>query len=122
MTDKPTLSEVLGYKIPDYYTDEEKKFIKITFGKEEAIRVLRKIFIPIFADPNLPIEQMGKDFFLAGREWANIPADEAKILMVARQEVAKFNLGALLEIKQIAMQPEETEQEKAARIAKDSNK
>lgn len=122
MTEKPTLKEVLGYTIPDYYTDEEKKFIKNTFAKPEALKLLRKMFIPIFADPELPIEQMGKDFFLAGREWANIPADEAKILMVARQEVAKFNLGTLLEIKQIAMQPEETAQEKAARMAKDSNK
>lgn len=122
MADKPTLKEVLGYTIPEYYTADEKQFIKNTFAKPEALKLLRKMFIPIFADPELPIEQMGKDFFLAGREWANIPADEAKILMVARQEVAKFNLGTLLEIKQIALQPDETEQEKKARLEKDSTK
>lgn len=122
MSDKPTLQQVLGYEIPTYYTDEEKAFIKNTFAKPEALKLLRKMFIPTFSDPELPIEQMGKDFFFAGRDWANIPADEAKILMVARQEVAKFNLGTLLEIKQIAMQPEESEQEKMARIAKDSTK
>lgn len=119
---KASLEEVLGYKLPEYYSDADKKFIRDTFSKPEALNILRKIFLPTFSDSALPFEQMGKDFFMSGRNWENIPMDEAKVLMVARSEVAKYILGGILEIKQICMQPEESDQDKTARIEKNSTK
>ena len=123
MAEKSQLKEFLNYQPEEYLTDAEKTLLKQTFyNNDRLLKLLRKLLLPTVTDADLPIEQMGKDVYFTGRDWANIPADEAKILMTARQEAVKFVLGGLIEIKVIANTREETETEKAARKIMDSSK
>ena len=75
---------------------------------------MRKVFIPMVTDESLPIEDFGKDSFNVGKDWHSIPAAEAKILMVAREDAIKFILGGLIKLKimaaDIEVSPEEAEE------------
>lgn len=121
--ERATLRSVLNYDPEQYLTDAEVSLIKSTFhNNPRLIAILRKLMLPTLADPSLPIEQMGKDIFMEGRQWAQIPADEAKILYVAREDAAKFIIGGLVQLKNIAAIKDETPMEQALRRSKDSTK
>lgn len=122
MADKTGVDDVIGYKGESYYSPEELTLLRNTFSDPKMVALLRKVFLPTFNDATLPIEQVGKDYLMIGRNWDAIPAEEAKILVVARQEAAKFIIGGLIELKQIASSKDETELEKAYRRSKDSTK
>lgn len=120
---KATLKDVINYAPENYLSDDELALIRSTFnGNEKLFKVLRKVFIPTMADPELPIENLGNDVWFAGRVWSQIPAEEAKILAVARQETLEYIIGGLIKLKVIANQKEESEEEKEARRKKDSSK
>lgn len=116
------LEDILNYTVDKYYSDEELKLIQNTFSDPKLINVLRKVMLPTTADVALPIEQIQRDVFLIGRNWEQIPAEEAKILITARQEAIKFIIGGLIELKQLASSKQETEVERAFRRSKDSSK
>ena len=121
--DKASLSDIINYKAELYITEEDQALIRDTFkGNERLIKLLRKVLLPTMADSNLPVEEFGKDMWFAGREWSQIPAEEAKILICAREEVIKFICGGLINLKQIANITEESPQAKALRMKKDSAK
>jgi len=118
-----SLREVINYTADKYITDEETQLIKATFKyNPQLLNVLRKIMLPTMSDPNLPIEEIGRDAWLVGKQWDTIPAEEAKILAVARQDTIKFVIGGLIALKNIASQEEETPEEKKIRAAKNSSK
>lgn len=116
------LEDVLGYTIDKYYSDEEMKLIRNVFNDPKLVNVLRKVMLPTIADVSLPVEQIQRDVFLVGRNWEQVPADEAKILITARQEAIKFIIGGLIELKQLASSKDESEVERAFRRSKDSSK
>ena len=117
------LKDILVYEPEEYLSEEEITLIRQTFKyNPQLLRVLRKVFIPSIQDPNLPIEEMSNDVYLTGKNWDQIPAEEAKILMVARQDALKFICGGFISLKQIASMEEESEADRAARLAKDSTK
>lgn len=118
-----SLSDLLNYKPEQYLSEGELSLIQSTFrNNPKLIAVLRKIFVPTIADPDLPIEQMGDDTFGAGYQWQQIPADEVKILVVARQDAIKFIMGGLIKLKIIASSSDENPMEAALRRSKDSTK
>lgn len=120
---KVTLKDVINYEPEKYLSDDEVTIIRNTFkGNPTLMRVLRKIMIPTMADPNLPIEELSSDFYFAAKDWSQIPADEAKILMVARQEALQFIIGGLIKLNVIANVNEESEEEKQKRQKADSAK
>lgn len=120
---KLKLKDVLNYAPEDYLTDIEKSWIRTTFaGSQVGVNILRKLLLPSAFDPALPIEQMGGDLWMVDYNFAQIPYEEAKSIMLARQDAVKFVVGGLIKLKVIANQKEETPQEKNARRAQDSSK
>lgn len=118
-----TLSDIINYEPDTYLTVEDLDIIRSTFkGNKRLMRVLRKIMVPSVGDPELPVEEMGNDAWLAMRDWAQVPADEAKILMVARQEALKFIFGGFIKLKMIANSTEESPMSKDVRRKMDSAK
>lgn len=118
-----TLRDVINYEPDTYLTPEDLDIIRSTFkDNKRLLRVLRKIMVPSVGDPELPVEEMGNDAWLAMRDWSQVPADEAKILMVARQEALKFIFGGFIKIKMIANSTEESPFSKEARRKMDSSK
>jgi len=118
-----TLSDVINYEPETYLTKEDVALVKSTFkDNPRLMKVLRKMLIPSIGDSDLPVEEMANDAWLAMRDWAQIPADEAKILMVARQEAIKFTAGALIRIKMIANMKEESPFVEELRKKQDSAK
>jgi hypothetical protein len=118
-----TLSDIINYEPDTYLTVEDLDIIRSTFkGNKRLMRVLRKIMVPSVGDPELPVEEMGNDAWLAMRDWAQVPADEAKILMVARQEALKFIFGGFIKLKMIANSTEESPMSKDVRRKMDSTK
>lgn len=118
-----TLSDIINYEPDTYLTVEDLDIIRSTFkGNKRLMRVLRKIMVPSVGDTELPVEEMGNDAWLAMRDWAQVPADEAKILMVARQEALKFIFGGFIKLKMIANSTEESPMSKDVRRKMDSAK
>lgn len=102
---KVTLDELLGdkYRAESYYSEAEMSMIKHTFKDNPAlIAVLRKIFLPTVADPQLPIEQMGQDAWMTGTDFSLMPVDEVKGLVLGRQSAIKFIMGGLVQLKMLA--------------------
>lgn len=120
--ERATLKDVLNYDPEAYITDEEIDLIRRTFNSRMVINVLRKIFLPTAFDGEIPIENQTMDIYMQGYKLEQIPADEAKIVMLARQDTIKIIMGGLIKLKSIAASKEETEMEKALRRSKDSVK
>lgn len=120
---RATLRDVLNYQPELYLSKEEQDLIRNVFKyNPNFLKILRKVFLPSLTDPELPNEELESDIFLQGRIWSQIPADEAKILIVARQETAQFIMNGLVKLRVIASTEEETEEEKTTRLKKDSTK
>lgn len=119
---KLTLGELLNYDLDTYYSEDELRWIKATFSDPFAVRIIRKVFLPTVHDASLPIEELGADLWLSGRDWAQIPQEEAKSLIVARQEAIKFIVHCLMKLKTLANLKEETPTAAAERRHKDSAK
>ncbi len=106
---RASIRDVLNYKPEEYLSPAELALIRNTFaGSPALIKVLRKLLIPTFADPDTPLEDFGNDAWLAGRDYGAIPESEIKSIVLARQEALKFIVGGLIKLKVIAATPEPT--------------
>lgn len=117
-----TLKDLLQYEPETYLSEEEVAWIRSTFkGNNKAIHILRKCFMPTAVD--LPIEQLMEDlWFKGGFDPASVPDEHLKPLIVARQDVIKFVMGGLINLKQIANMPVESPLNAQLRKEKDSTK
>jgi hypothetical protein len=119
---RATLKDIIPYQAQTHLTNNEIELIKATFrGNDELLTVLRKLFLPSVGDSSLPLEEIGKDAWL-NIDFSMLQDSEIKPVVLARQDAIKFIGGGLLQLKIIANQKEESEQEAAARRAKDSTK
>ncbi len=120
---KATLKDILNYDTETYLSQSEVDLIKRTFkNNPELIKVLRKILLPTAFDPELPIEEMQSDAWMVDKDFALMPAEDIKPIVLARQDMIKFILGGLIKLKMIANIKEETKEEKDARQRMDSLK
>ena len=122
---KASLEDVISYTPEQYFTDDEIALIRSVFnGKNGAklVSVIRKVMLPTISDPNLPIEELGKDIFMATIDFKMMPEAEVKSTAVALQLTAKAVLGGLIQLKNIANIKEETESERRARMEKNSSR
>jgi hypothetical protein len=118
-----SLKDVLPYDPETYLSKDEVDLIRNTFqGNEKLIKVLRKIFLPSAFDPELPIEEIGGDVWMANFDFTQMQSSEIKPLVLGRQDAIKFVIGGLIKLKVIANQTQETEMEAAYRRQKDSTK
>lgn len=115
-----SLRDVLNYEPEKYLSDEEVALVR-TFTPRH-LNVIRKIMLPTLSDPNLPIEEMGKDAFLTGVDWLSMPAEHVKAIMQGRMEAIKFILGGLVQMRMISSAPTENPYAEQVRRAKDSTK
>lgn len=121
MDNRSSLQDIINYVPEDYLSEAEISVIRATFkDNEKLLHILRKIFLPMVIDPELPIEQIGNDVWLAGKDWDAIGVNEAKALIVARQDAIRFVSGGIIKLKVIANQAEESEEQKRLRESKDS--
>lgn len=113
----------MNYKAPERISEEEKSLIRNTFkDNEQLLHILKKILLPSYTDDSTPFEMSGADAFNMGRDWASMPTEEVKALVVARQDTINWLAGALTWLKITANEKVESEQEEAARKSKDSSK
>lgn len=121
--EKATLSDIINYDPDTYLSLDELALIRSTFkDNPRLLKVLRKLMVPSVGNPELPVEEMGNDAWIAMRDWSQIPADEAKILMVARQEALKFIFGGMIKLKMIANSSDESPMSAQLRRKQDSTK
>jgi hypothetical protein len=121
--EKTTLSDIINYDPDTYLSLDELALIRSTFkDNPRLLKVLRKLMVPSVGNPELPVEEMGNDAWIAMRDWSQIPADEAKILMVARQEALKFIFGGMIKLKMIANSSDESPMSAQLRRKQDSTK
>lgn len=120
---KATLKDLIAYKPDEYLTDEDKEIVRTNFKDgNKLLRVIRKILLPTVSDPNLPIEEFGKDLWFAGVDFSQLSKEEVQQRVIARADAIRFVMGGLIYIKQLAAITEESPVEAAYRKAKDSNK
>jgi hypothetical protein len=118
-----SLKDVLPYEPEQYLSADEVTLLRNTFGgNEKLIKVLRKVFLPTAFDPELPMEEMGGDVWMANFDFTQMQSSEIKPLVLGRQDAIKFVLGGLIKLKVLANQSEETAMEAAFRRSKDSTK
>lgn len=120
---KATLRDVINYEPATYINDNDIALIQSTFkDNPRLLRVLRKVFLPSIGDIELPVEEIGKDPWLTMVDWQQIPVDQIKPLVVARQEAIKFVSSGLIQLKVIANAQEKTLAEMQERRKRDSSK
>lgn len=127
MTDgKPArLEDMLSYKPESYLSDDELSLIQSTFSGTNGaklIKILRKILMPTISDPSLPIEEFGKDMFMGQFDFKQTATEEVKPIVLGIQLATKAIMGGLIMLKSMGNVKEESDQEKKARLAKDSTK
>jgi|SRR3990167_2404300 len=123
MSQPANLKDILSYDPETYLSKDEVALIQNTFkGNERLIKVLRKLFLPTAFDPELPIEEIGGDVWMANFDFTQMQSSEIKPLVLGRQDAIKFVIGGLIKLKVIANQQNETPMEAAFRRAKDDTK
>lgn len=119
---KATLRDVINYEQDSYINEADIALIQSTFKDNPRLfRVLRKVMLPSIGDTDLPIEEIGKDAWMS-TNWDQIPVDQIKPLIVARQEAIKFIAGGIIQLKIIANSGASSIQELREKRTKDSAK
>lgn len=122
---RATLDDIITYTPDQYFSDEELALIRNAFNGAAGSRlfkIIRKVMLPSISDPELPIEEMGRDMFMAQLDFKSMPAEEVKPAAMGLQLAAKAVLGGLVQLRTLANVKEETPANRAERRAKDSDK
>lgn len=118
-----SMKDLLDYDVDTYLKPEELALIKSIFkGNKEIFKILKKLLLPSATDIDMPLEEFSKDVWLVGRDYSQIPNDEIKSIVLARQEAIKFVVGGLVQLRVIAESKTETPAEIALRRKNDSAK
>ena len=120
-----TLKDLMGdnYEVEQYLTEDDMQIIRNVFKDKNVLKVLRKVLLPSIADSNLPLEEaIGKDVWNVGRDWGMIPTEQIKALVLGRQEAIKFVVDGMMKLKTLAHLKEESPQQIAERLRKNSTK
>ena len=105
---------------PSRFTKEEMAELKRAFGGNEfLLKLLRKIFIPSFRE-DVPLGQEA-DMWM-DMDFKQVQMDELKTLVVARQELMKYLIARIVQIKGLANWKEESQEEREQRMRKDSGR
>ena len=99
--------------------DELATFSAAFKGNEKLIKLMRKVFLPEL-DASAPLGQ-NMDLYLT-LDIKNMPADDAKVLLVARNQLIQHIEQQLMQIKVLANMEDKDVEEKAADAKKDSAK
>ena len=101
-------------------TNDELKLLKATFGgNEPLLKIMRKIFLPEL-DPSMPLGQNIDLWMTINVD--NMTPEQAYINIKARNTLINHIEQQLMQIKVLSDIKEETFEELAARMEKDSSK
>lgn len=119
------VEDLISYTPDSYFSDDELTLIRNTFNGPQGarlVKILRKVMLPTITDPELPIEEIGRDVFMAKVDFLSMTKEEAKEIATALQMTAKGILGGLVQLRQLATIKEESPQSRTARREKDSSR
>ena len=114
----------LNYSVPLLFSKEDVAQLKALYGGQDNknMELLRRIFLPSLFDPTVPVEYGANDMWM-DRDFAQIPNEEVKSIVLARQELIKWVTGTLVRIRQMANQPdEESSADREKRLKANSNR
>lgn len=120
-----TLEDILNYRPENYWSDEEVSLIQSTFGGVQGnklLKILRKALLPTMSDPELPIEKLADDNWMAGVDFKGMSIEEIKPIVMGRQEAIKTVMGALIQLSVMVNSAPITPAKQAERNALDSAK
>lgn len=124
-SNKAELEDIISYTPETYFSEQELELIRSAFNGPNGrrlLKVIRKALLPTISDPELPVEEMAKDMFMAGVDFRQMQNDEAKSVAMGLQLSVKLIAGALMQLSNIANIAPEDEKKRMAREAKDSLK
>lgn len=114
----------LNYMPPLLFSKEEVAQLRALYSGQDNknMELLRRVFLPTLIDPGVPVEYGANDMWM-DRDFAGIPPEEVKILVLTRQELIKWVTGSLIRLRQMANQPEEeSAADKESRMKADSSR
>lgn len=123
--EKAQLDEVISYTPETYFKEDEIELIRAHFNGPSGaklLKVVRKAMLPTISDPDLPVEEMGKDMFMSAVDFRQMQVEEAKAVAMGLQLSAKIIAGALIQLKSLANIKPEDDKSLEARREKDSTK
>jgi len=119
------LDDIISYAPPTLFSEEEVALIRSHFNGAvgaKLLKILWKALIPSIHSADLPMELIGQDLFLGLIDFKSVPQDEAKSLAMGLQYTVKGIMGGLTNLKNLANIKEDTEENRAARRAKNSSR
>lgn len=126
MESKPAeLQDIITYTPETYFSDEEVALIRQSFNGptgSKLLKVIRKALLPTISDPDLPVEELGKDMFMALVDFTKLQDSEVKPVAMGLQLTAKIIVGSLIHLKTLANVQEETKEEAARRNSKNATR
>lgn len=126
MEPKPAeLQDIITYTPETYFSDEEVALIRQSFNGptgSKLLKVIRKALLPTISDPDLPVEELGKDMFMALVDFTKLQDGEVKPVAMGLQLTAKIIVGSLIHLKTLANVQEETKEEAARRNSKNATR
>lgn len=125
MGEQASLKDIVGYTPDSYFSEEEVSLIQQVFGGvtgKKMLKIVRKVLIPTLLDPELPVEEVAGDPWMALTKFDQMPVEQVKAVVMGRQEAMKYALGALVKLTQIANSKPLSPAEKASARAKNSAK
>ena len=117
------LEDILAYTPDTYFSDDDLTFLRGRFNGPEGsrlLRLIRKIMLPTVSDPELPIEEIGKDIFMSAIDFKSMPEDQVKPVVMGLQLTVKAVMGGLIQLRNLANVKEETAESRAQRRARNS--
>ena len=117
-----SLEDVISYTPETYFSEDEITLIRNAFNGAQGARllkVIRKALLPTVYDPDLPIEEFGKDAFMSLIDFKSLEVAEVKPIAMGLQYMTKAIIGSLINLKDIANVKEPTKEEIADRRRKD---
>lgn len=124
-SNKAALADIIQYTPETYFSDDELALLRASFNGPSGgklLKVIRKALLPTISDLELPLEEMGKDVFMAGVDFRSVPDGEVKPTVLGLQLAVKIVAGSLIQLKNLANIKDESPTERAAREAKNSAK
>lgn len=106
--------------VPTRLSEDEIELIRSTFkGNRKLLQILKKVFIPSYADPDTPYEYTGADVY-ADLDLLQIPEAELKGIVAGRQQAIKLVAGGIRQLWMIAEDLQPSPEELARARSKDS--
>lgn len=122
---KAKLEDIISYTPESYFTQDDLALLRSHFNGPQGLKllqVIRKAVLPTISDPNLPIEELGKDIWMSAVDFKQMQESEVKPTVLGLQVAVKVLVGSLIQLRDLANVKEETATERALREKRNSSR